>query len=268
MANIIRSAKSGSDWSPNELFAYHIIVSPIPPQQFFMQRADPPLTGLDPALIDSPLDVDDSDVSDDTYRFLSYLDLTTNAGQETAIDNFARELLHAVGFDERGRVLLTRNIIPLCICGDVNKAAQTDVCLLDRRSMILLVLQGDKTIFNNSDPEPQFIAEAIAAYQYNNQQRGRKGQPALNTMTIPCITMAGTRPTFYLVPVTKELSEAVITGRWPDVETEVLKCVTVAGHNRKLSEGMEAPEYRRVAFQRMIAFKALAKSHWRKFLEE
>ena len=71
-----------------------------------------------------------------------------------------------------------------------------------------------------------------------------------------------TRPTFYLVPVTHELSDAVITGQWPKVETEVLKCVTVAGHNRRVSEGMETPEYRRVALQRMIAFKVLAESQW------
>jgi len=205
-------------------------------------------------------------VSDDTYRFLSYLDLATNAGQETAIDDFARELLRIVGFEERGLILRTRHTIPLSICGDISKVAQTDVCLLDRRSTILLILQEDKTIFNPSDPEPQVVAEAIAAYQYNNQKRQRMDLPALSTMTVPCITMIGTRPTFYLVPVTKELSDAVITGQWPKAATEVVKCVTVAGHNRRLSEGMETPEYRRVAFQRMIAFKALAKSQWEKFL--
>jgi len=222
------------------------------------------LTGLDPALINSPLDA--TNVSDDTYRFLSYLDLATNAGQETAIDDFARELLRIVGFEERGYVLRTRHVIPLSICGDINKVAQTNICLLDRRSTILLVLQEDKTVFNTSDPEPQVIAEAIAAYQHNNQKRARMGLSTLDTMTVPCITMIGTRPTFYLVPVTQELSDAVITGRWPKVETKVLKCVTVVPHNRRLSEGMEMPEYRKVAFQRMIAFKAIAKSQWEKFL--
>jgi hypothetical protein len=263
MANLIRSAKPGSDWGRNELLSYHITVTPISPQEFFRQGADPSLTGLDPALINSPLD--DTNVSDDTYRFLTYLDLATNAGQGTAIDDFARELLRIVGFEERGCVLRTRLIMPLSICGDIKKVAQTDVCLLDRRSTILLVLQEDKTIFYPSDPEPQVIAEAIAAYQHNNQRRERMGLSTLNTMTVPCITMTGTRPTFYLVPVTQELSDAVITGQWPKVETKVLKCVTVSGHNRGLSEGMETPEYRRVAFQRMIAFKALAKSQWEKF---
>jgi hypothetical protein len=264
MANIIRSAKSGTDWGANELMAYNITVNAIPPQEFFPQGANVPSTGLDPALITAALDADD--VSDDTYRFLTYLDLATNAGKETAIDDFAREVLRTLGFEERGLALRTRHIIPLSICGDISKVAQTDVCLLDRRSVVLLVLQKDKMIFNPSDPEAQVIAEAIAAYQYNDQKRQRMGLHPLDTMTIPCITMIGTRPTFYLVPVTKALSDAVITGQWPAVKTEVAKCVTVAGHNRRSSEGMETPEYRRVALQRFIAFKALAKNQWEKFL--
>ncbi|KAK2467349.1 hypothetical protein APHAL10511_000584 [Amanita phalloides] len=129
MANIIRSAKSGSDWGGNELMAYNITVIAKPP----------PLTGLDPALVTASLDADD--VSDDTYRFLTYLDLATNAGQETAIDDFAREVLRTLGFEERGLALRIRHNIPLAICGDIGKVAQTDVCLLDRRSMVLLVLQ-------------------------------------------------------------------------------------------------------------------------------
>jgi hypothetical protein len=183
-------------------------------------------------------------------------------GSATSLASFLR----VVGFEERGRILRTRHIVPLSICGENNRVAQTDVCLVDRRLTILLVVQGDKRIFNPSDPEPQVIAEAIAAYQHNNEMRKRMGLPTLDTMTIPCITMVGTRPTFYLVPVTRRLSDAVITGRWPGFETKVLMCVTVAGRHRWLSEGMEVPEYRRVAFQRMIAFKAIAKSHWEKFL--
>lgn len=85
-------------------------------------------------------------------------------------------------------------------------------------------------------------------------------------MTIPCITMVGTRPIFYLVPVTKALSNAVATGQYPEAETTVVKCVTSLGHNRRISEGMETPEYRRVAFERFLAFKALAKEHWQTFI--
>jgi hypothetical protein len=63
IANIIHSAKSGSDWSGSELMAYRITVSLVPPQQFFGPTHDPPLTGFDPALIDSPLSIDGSAVS-------------------------------------------------------------------------------------------------------------------------------------------------------------------------------------------------------------
>jgi len=222
------------------------------------------LTGLDPAIINSPLDFDDANVSDDTYRFLTYLNFATS--QATAID-FTHELLRVVGFEERGCILRTGHTISLSICGENNAVAQTDVCLVDRQSMILLVLQleEDKTIFNSTDPEPKVIAEAIAAFQHNNERRAAMSLPTLNTMIIPCITMVRTRPTFYLVPVTQELNNAVITGQWPEVETKVLKCVTVAGHHHQLSEGMEVPEYRKVAFQRMIAFRAIAKSHWKMY---
>jgi hypothetical protein len=188
---------------------------------------------------------------------VSYLAAATNATEEAAIYSFARELLHTVGFDEYGCVLMTRNTIPLAVCADANKAASMDVCLLDQRSTILLVLQEDK---GYSDPQAQIIANAIAVYQINNQRRELRGRPARSAMVIPCITMAGTRPTFYLVPVTKELNKAVITGVRPEIGTTVLKCATVLGEPRRA--GMEMPEYRRLALQRMIAFKALSKSHW------
>jgi hypothetical protein len=241
---------------------YNIIVTAMAPEHF-LPKVDPPaMRGLDLELVFASLDADG--VSDDTYRFLTYLHMATHASQETAIDDFAREVLRTVGFEERGLVLRTRHTIPLTICGD-NKIAQIDVCLLDRQSTILLVVQNDKTDFNPSDPEAQLIVEAIAAYQYNNQKRQSMDLHPLDMMTIPCITMIGTRPIFYLVPVTKALSDAVVTGQWAPVPTKVLKCVTVAGHNRRVREGMETPEYRKVALERFVAFNAVAKSHWKKF---
>jgi hypothetical protein len=250
MANLIRSPKSGSDWTTNELIAYNITVTTRQPREFFLRNPEPSLVGLDPSLINSPVDAEN--VPDHTFQYLTHLDLATNAGQESLIDDFSRETLRLLGYEERGLALSTRYIIPLTICGDNCRIAQTDVCLLDRQSMILLVLQEDKTIFNSTQPEPQ--------------KRQTRGLPTLDAMTIPCITMVGTRPTFYLVPVTQALSIAVVTGQYPEAPTEVVKCVTFLGHNRRSSEGMETPEYRRVAFQRFVAFKDLAKEYWQTFL--
>ncbi|KAH9969296.1 hypothetical protein BGW80DRAFT_1438181 [Lactifluus volemus] len=140
------------------------------------------------------------------------------------------------------------------------------LAVLSTFRIILLILQKDKTVFNGSQPESQVIAEAIAAYRFNNKKREIIGVPSLDTMTIPCIIMLGTRPTFYLVPVTRALSTAVVTGQYPETPTKVVKCDTFWGPNRPSGEGMEMPEYRRVAFQRFIAFKSLAKEYWQTFL--
>ena len=81
--------------------------------------------------------------------------------------------------------------------------------------VILLLVQEDKTAFNLSNPESQVIAKAIATFQYNNKKRADLDLPALDMMTILCITMVGMRPFFYLVPVTQELSDSVALGQQP-----------------------------------------------------
>ena len=118
--NFIRSA---SDWGRNELMSCNITVTATPPEQFFSQGVNRSLTDLDPPLITAPLDA--TDVSDDTYRFLNFLDL---AGQ-TAIDDFAPELLRIISM-EGGLILGTHHTIPLSICGDLSKVPK-NICLLD-----------------------------------------------------------------------------------------------------------------------------------------
>ena len=263
MANIIRSAKSGSDWTANELIAYNITTSSILPGQFFLDP-NPSLDHIDAAILNSPPDDTDPAISHPASVYLRYLELAAKAAQENFLDDFAAETLKLLGFNERGITVSTRFIIPLTICGESNRVAKTDVCLIHTPSFVLLVLVEDKILSNRTDPGPQVIADAIAAFQFNNRKREGRGLDPLNVMTIPCITMNGTRPTFYLVPVTTELSNAVITGQYPATQTHVLRCATAA---RRASIGMEDLEYRRLALKRFLAFKALAKSHWSDILE-
>jgi hypothetical protein len=266
MAQLIRSAKSGSDWTDAELLAYNISIIPTSPSVFFQSSPEPSLGHLDPAILTSPVNsMDDPNLSDSTVDYLGYLDLATHATQESAIDDFAAATLKLLGFNERHSTVATRYIIPLTICGE-NRAAQCDVCVLYRPSTILLVLVDDKTLLNRTSAEPQVVAEAIAAFQFNNVKRAARNQLVLESMTIPCITMVGTNPTFYLVPVTKELSNAVITAQYPLTQTQVLKCVTIAAHQRRISDGMADIEFRKLALKRFVAFKTLAKSHWLQFL--
>lgn len=264
MAELTRSSKLPRDWTVNELLAYHITVEAQTPQQFF-GIPDPPLDSIDPSLINSTINADN--VSDSTFQYLTHLDLATNGGQANMIHDFSRETLRILGFAERGLVLISHFIMPLTICGDHLCDVETNLCLLDRRSMVLLILRDDEPIFNNlAQPEPQIIAEAIGAYQHNNRKRQTRGLPILDAMTIPCITIVGRRPTFYLVPVTKALSNAVVTGQYPRAETKVMKCITFSPSSRWGREGMETPAFRHIAFQRFVAFRDLAKHYWQTFL--
>jgi hypothetical protein len=138
--------------------------------------------------------------------------------------------------------------------------------------MVLLVLQTDKTRANaaaaastTGQPEPRIIAGAVAAYQNNNKMREARGLPAIDSMTIPCVAMSGTQPTFYLVPVSSELNIAVMTGRNAYTPINVTKCVTTFGPDGRFRESMETAEYRRLAFQRFVAFRGLAKEYWQGF---
>lgn len=267
MANIIRSAKSSNDWDDNELIAYNITITTVPSQQFFPQGTVVPLAaaGLDPALATADPDLpSNADVSNSTYGFLRYLHLATTQDETIRvpmIDAFAHRILNTVAFDKGRRCVLQAHSILLLISDDNRQVAQMSLCLIDDSDMLLL-LQMNKTQTNRSNVEARMVIGAIATYQLNNNKRREMGLHPLDAMTIPCITMVGTRPTFYLVPVTKMLSDAVISCQYPSDRTEVLKCEVASDHDG----GMEAPEYRGVALQYYVAFKSLAKSHWEKFL--
>jgi hypothetical protein len=130
------------------------------------------------------------------------------------------------------------------------------------------VLVEDKRPTNGTHAEAQVLATAVAAFQFNNRLREKNGLKPLKKMIIPSIIMSGTRPTFYLVPVTTQLSEAVRTGQYPTTQIKVLQCPTIVKDMEGASiVGMEDVEYRRFALQRFLAFKELARGHWRDILK-
>ncbi len=141
------------------------------------------------------------------------------------------------------------------------------MCLIHRPTFILLVLVVEKILSIGGNAEAQVIADAIAAFQFNNRKRKEHGLDPLDTMIIPAITMTGSRPTFFLVPVTLGLSTAVITGQYPAIQTQVLRCSTALGYARRANAGMEDTKYRQLALKHFLAFKTLAKSHWERILE-
>lgn len=172
MANSIRTAKSGSDWTSAELMDYNIISQKQSAEEFFGYAPNTIPDIIDPAFTDADLPANET-LNDSTYRLIQYLSLATNPhrSQEPAVGDFAKELLRVLGFEKRGTLLRSRYAIPLTICGDTARVAQTDVCLVHGTSTILLVIQEGKTAISKRNPEAQVIAEAIATFQYNNDAR-------------------------------------------------------------------------------------------------
>ena len=189
-----------------------------------------------------------------TKQLLHYLDLAMNpkAGLESAVDNFAAQLLRGLEYDDNNRIVFIQHAIPFLICGETS-VAQTDVCVMDKDE-ILLLLQEDKRLSSMKDPEPQVIAEAIAVFAINNMTRERRLnlQPR-DSITFPALTMVGTTPIFYKVTVTSALSKAVQTGTYPETETRVLRYIpALPGRN---SEGMRPLPNRLEILRCLEAFK-------------
>jgi hypothetical protein len=86
-------------------------------------------------------------------------------------------------------------------------------------------------------------------------------------MTIPAITMSGTCPTFYFIPITRELSDAVSEGGVPVLTTRYLKCDTLATYAEHGEPGMEHRKYRGLVFRCLLAFKEQAKGPWDQMLK-
>ena len=255
MANLIRNAKSGHDWTVNDLTAYNITIARQNTATFFNQAALPP-PPHHPDLLNR-LTADEM-VDDESYQVVRYMDLAMEPvpGEESAVDDFAMQLLRVMGYASRalGRDLRSHKDIPLLICGEWSHA-KTDVCVMDRDGYLLLV-QEDKRHLETMDPAPQLIAEAIAAVQSNNRTRDLLGVDPLDVKVMAGITMTGTSPTFFKIPVTLELIEAVQRGEYPATPTVVaMHRPDVPRPARRLSEGMRPLDNRRSILACFEAFK-------------
>ena len=73
------------------------------------------------------------------------------------------------------------------------------MCIVTDEGILLLVQDSeDKRHKEPTDPEPQLIAETIAAFSANNYTRTRTlGLPAFPNKTIPGMLTKGTSPIFY-----------------------------------------------------------------------
>ncbi|KAJ3529930.1 hypothetical protein NM688_g7783 [Phlebia brevispora] len=211
---VMGAAKSGNEWTQNNLLLHNVEVVYQDAATFFESPELP-----SPTVHNEILTAENVDAvhHDDAYMFLRMLELAMSlaAGEDSAVADFVVNLFRLLGYTGRGRVARTRKSLPFFNCGE-NRQAYTDVCILNDISDVLLVVQEDKRHLGGYDPEPQLIAEAIAAFCSINLTRVRAiGIAPLQRKVISGIIMCGTMPTFYKIPVTGGLVEGVQRGVGP-----------------------------------------------------
>lgn len=108
MANLLRTAKSGSDWNQVELHAYNVIVELQDAATFF--GVDPLPQPVVAGELLNNVAADDM-VNDANYKLLRYMDLAMDPVPTE--EYFAVHLLALLGYVPRTRMARTRADIPL-----------------------------------------------------------------------------------------------------------------------------------------------------------
>ena len=251
-----RSSKLGSDWTINELNAYNIVVTLQDVTTFFGHPILPHPSVHQVILDNEKYPVGGIEDRNDRM-FFYYLDevMAIPPGEESAVDDFSYNLLTMLQYNTpHNRYIRRRKDIPF-ICG-TDSHAKTSICVIDRNLGTLLLVQEDKRHLESKDPEPRLIAEAIAAFQFNNSRLKRLGRQPLTQKTIPGITMVGSTPTFYKVTVTQDLIDAIQVGEYPGTPTTVHKLLPPVADIAELSQfGMRPLDNRAVILSCFEAFK-------------
>ena len=133
MANLVRSAKSGSSWGMNELIAFNIEVIGVNVRTFFGDAilSQPTVSSVilnnleEPA---GPLHKADMD-------FFAYMEdaMSIHPGEESFVDDFAAFILRMMRYDAGRRVIHLRKDMGFEMCGQ-RVDAKTDVCVMERSS--------------------------------------------------------------------------------------------------------------------------------------
>jgi hypothetical protein len=121
---------------------------------------------------------------------------------------------------------------------------------------------------NGGEASPQLIAEAIAAFSENTSLRKRNTLPVQDSGIIPGITLIGTSPTFYKIPVTSALRMSILSGMYPAQPTVVERCVPPIPDPTLRMRGLVPVVNRKFLLQCFDAFKAFVVSSFPSFITQ
>lgn len=273
----MRKAKSSSDWTDYELRAFNIRVVDVDATVFFNTPELPP-PAVSATILNNeempggPLEKNDRQF----FQRMNLADGVRVSGSH--VDDFAAFLLHLLNYDDPDRVICQRMEIPFPVAGKYVDA-KIEVSLMNELDQeLLLIIQEDKvSSFQGVEPisglmtnycnqwqeysylhpthTPKIIAQALAAYYRNNL---RCKPTEMQPKCIPAIAMNRSVPTFYRIPVTAGLLQALAAGSYPTEETVVFSFHPRLPSPRQYYHGgIWILENRRIILQYFEAFKAL-----------
>lgn len=245
-----RSGKSAAEWTSNDLRSWKIKVVDQKTADFFGTANLPPAP-LNHELLTTLSSVDAT--QNTTYAFLSGIEQAMS--EDSAVSDFLVTLLRVIGYADKGVILRTRKDIPF-LSNRETKKVTSDLCLIDgvKNQMILLVQEDTGT----GDAEAQLIAQAIAAFTYNNQMlRSASSHPTF-MKDMAGIIIRGTSPIFYKIPIRFTLPNAVASGNRSDYERDTIVFAhypNIPRPGRRWDEGMQPVDNRQIIFSCFEAFK-------------
>ncbi|KAJ7819974.1 hypothetical protein B0H13DRAFT_2682400 [Mycena leptocephala] len=196
-------------------------------------------------------------ISKENSLFFRYLRHATRAFPlgpltDCAINDFTAFLLSMLEYDDEPKRLVHLGMeLDLMMCGK-RVAVNLDVVIMHNQDYILLV---QCLYTHQADAEIRLIAAAIAAH-HENRRRRALGFPRAAAQTYPGIVMIGTALTFYQIPVSEALVQAVNSGLDPPAATVVRKLRPPVDRVRNyLEDGMVLLANRKLILQCLGAFK-------------
>ncbi|KAH9034192.1 hypothetical protein EDB85DRAFT_1022260 [Lactarius pseudohatsudake] len=265
MANLVRSAKSGSDWKYSDLDFYNIQIRTVHTQEFF-GVPHLPAPAVNPIILNHLSAPVGLQLPRDVRLFFRYL-LQVDATRVDAaceelqvINDFSLHLLSGVlRFDEPDRMMNQGPDLRFVMSGKL-VCAEPVVALQGSDGYHILLVQQDKGPLSQDQAEPQLVASALAAFHTENSGRIAKELSPLPSKRYLGIVMVGVAPHFYKITITQALQDAVRHSQFPDEETIVQRFVPPVPNMDDFLQkgpGMLPLDNRRICFQCFEALRTL-----------
>ncbi|KAI9435755.1 hypothetical protein H4582DRAFT_1968548 [Lactarius indigo] len=264
MANLVRSAKPGSDWKYSDLDSYNIQIRNVHTQEFFGVPHLPP-PAVNPIILNHVSAPVGLPLPKDDRLFFRYLLAATRVDtiHEELIHDFMRHLLSGLlHLDEIDRIMNQRVDLRFVMSGKL-VCAEPDFAVWYSERPIpshILLVQQDKGPLSPGQAEPQLVAGALGAFHTDNSCRIAMGFPPSPSRRYFGIIMVGVAPRFYKITITQALCDVVRLAQFPAEET-IVQCFTPPVANTAnfltLHQGMLPLDNRRICFQCFEALRTL-----------